>query len=285
MMSRVLKVSLKGYYSWQNIKISKRIKQDKKLEIIIKIIHKKYRGIYGSVRIKKELEELGIKVGLSKIIRLRKKMGLHCKQTKKYKHTTNSKHTKPVFKNLLEQDFKVKAPNKVWVSDITYIKTDEGWLYLAGTEDLYNRELIGYSLDKRMTKKLVIDALNMAISKRNPTKELIHHSDRGSQYCSNDFKKLLSKFGIIGSMSRKGNCYDNAVIESFWGTLKTELINHKKYKTREEAINDIKEYIEIFYNRIRKHSKLGYISPSKYLLNYYENNFLGNNSSCLLFAI
>lgn len=284
-MSKVLKVSAKGYYSWCKRKPTKRSQENKKIEIAIKAIHRKSRETYGPLRIKDELEEMGFKSGVSKIIRLRKEMGIKCKIKRKYKHTTNSKHNQPVFENILEQNFNVDKPNKIWVSDITYIDTAEGWLYLAGVEDLFNRELVGYSLSTRITKEIVINALNMGIIKRNPKQGLIHHSDRGSQYCSKEFRNQLSNFGIKGSMSRKGNCYDNAAIESFWKTLKTELINHKKYRTRSEAIRDIKEYIEIFYNKQRRHSKLGNVSPDKYLKNYYNNNFQENRSSCLKFAI
>lgn len=273
-MSRLLNVSMQGYYAWLMRKPSKRDRDNKRMELLIMAIHKKSKETYGPLRIQAELKELGYSVSIHRIIRLRKKAGIYCKQKKKFKATTNSKHDLPVYENLLKQDFDVYKPNTVWVSDITYVRTEEGWLYLAGVEDLYNREIVGYAIDSRMTKELVINALNMAIFKRKPGKDLIHHSDRGSQYCSNDFRKLLNDHDIKGSMSAKGNCYDNAVIESFWGKLKTERLNHRKFRTRKEAEIEIRNYIELWYNRQRRHSKLGNVSPAEYLRNYYKRRLV-----------
>ena len=176
----------------------------------------------------------------------------------------------PVAKNLLDQNFQSTAPNQVWVTDITYISTKEGWLYLAAHKDLFNGEVVGYALDTRMTKTLVMKSLFRAVSKKNPPAGLIHHSDRGSQYCSHDYQSMLDQFKMKSSMSRKGNCYDNAPIESFWGTLKNELINQYQYETREAAVQDITEYIEVFYNRQRKQKRLGYLSPAVFERKYYE---------------
>ena len=202
---------------------------------------------------------------------LRRKLGLRCKQKLKFKVTTDSKHNLPVAPNILKREFSVNAPGKVWVSDITYIPTDEGWLYLAGIKDLFNGELVGYAMNEKMTKSLVIQALFRATANKHPDKRLITHSDQGSQYCAHDYRNLLQQFGMIASMSRKGDCYDNAPMESFWGILKTELVHHRRFKTRQQAIQEITEYIEIFYNRQRKQERLGYLSPAQFTQRYYAN--------------
>ena len=189
---------------------------------------------------------------------------------RKLKATTNSKHTLPVVENLLDQNFTPSAPNQVWVTDITYIPTMEGWLYLVGVKDVFTCEIVGYAMSERMTQDLVGRALFRAVQQKRPADGLIHHSDRGSQYCAHDYQKLLKQFGMIPSMSRKGNCYDNAPMESFWGSLKNELVHHQRYATRNEAKASIQEYIEIFYNRQRRHSRLGYISPAAFEANYYK---------------
>ena len=186
-----------------------------------------------------------------------------------FKTTTDSKHTLPVADNLLDQQFDVSMPNTAWVSDITYVPTDEGWLYLAGHKDLFNGEIVGYAMGERITKSLVSQSLFRAVATKRPGKGLIHHSDRGSQYCAHDYRKLLEQFGMTASMSRKGNCYDNAPMESFWGILKQELVHHRRYRTRQEAIQDITEYIEIFYNRQRRQARLGYLSSVVYERYFY----------------
>lgn len=190
--------------------------------------------------------------------------GVQAKQKKKFKATTDSKHSMPVSPNLLRRDFHVLQQDRVWVGDITYIWTTEGWLYLAVVIDLYSRRVVGWSINKRMTKQLVIDAILMAIWRRKPAPGLIFHSDRGSQYCSNDFQRLLKTHGIKSSMSRKGDCWDNAVAESFFGTLKLELVFWEKYVTRAQAKGSIIEYIEMFYNSQRRHSYLGYLTPMEF---------------------
>lgn len=235
---------------------------------LIRAVHIKSLGTYGSVRISDELYDMGVKVGKYRISRLRKDMSIRCVQTKKYKATTDSAHDKPVFRNLLKQNFEAGKPNEIWTGDITYIKTGKKWLYMSALKDLFNGEIVGYSFGARMSQDLVHRSLQMALLARKPEKGLIHHTDRGSQYCSKDYIKLLKKAEIKGSMSRKGNCYDNAPIESFWGTLKTERVYPKKYRTREEAIEDITDYIEIFYNRERKVIRLGNKSPIIYRLEY-----------------
>lgn len=268
-LCRYLKVSGSGYYAWLTRKPSKRAREEARLEIEIRVAHKRTRQSCGPERLQKDLSENGIKAGICRIKRIRKKLGIRCKQKKKFKATTDSKHAYPVAENLLNQQFEATAPGKVWTTDITYILTDEGWLYLAGHKDLFTGELVGYAMADRMTKKLVMQSLFRAVAAKRPAKGLIHHSDRGSQYCSPKYRKLLEQFGMIASMSRKGNCYDNAPMESFWGTLKQELIHHRRYSTRQEAIQEITEYIEVFYNRQRRQARLGYLSPVVYEQKFY----------------
>lgn len=263
-------VSRSGYYKWLKRKPSKREREDAELEVRIKAAHRRSRETYGTMRIKQELSDEGIKAGRDHIRRLRKKIGLECKRKKKFKATTDSSHAMPISPNLLGQEFCVSGPDKTWVCDITYVSTDEGWLYVAGVKDLFTREVVGYAMSSRMTQELVCAALMKAVKARTPKAGLILHSDRGSQYCSINYRQMLKQFGMVQSMSRKGNCYDNAPIESFWGTLKVELIHHRRYETRAQAMREITEYIEIFYNRIRRHSRLGNISPAAFLQNYYQ---------------
>jgi len=269
LMCRMYDVSVSGYYAYASRPLSKRAQEDIRLEVEIKAAHKRTRRVCGAERLQKDLADNGVEIGVCRVKRLRKKLGICCKQTKKFKTTTDSKHTYPVADNLLDQKFDVTLPNSVWVSDITYIRTDEGWLYLAGHKDLFNGEIVGYAMGERITRTLVSQSLFRAVAARRPVKGLIHHSDRGSQYCSPKYRKLLKQFGMKASMSRKGNCYDNAPMESFWGTLKQELVHHRRYRTRQEAIQDITEYIEIFYNRQRRQARLGYLSPAAYERQYY----------------
>jgi transposase InsO family protein len=268
-MARFFKVSARGYYKWLKSSPSKRIKEEARLEIEIMAAHIRTRKTCGPERLQKDLMTHGIKAGILKIRKIRKKLGIRCKQVKKFKATTDSNHTLPVAANLLDQDFTVETPDEVWVSDITYVSTDEGWLYLAAHKDLFAGEIVGYALGSRITTDLVSRSLIRAVAAKKPPKGLIHHSDRGSQYCSTDYRKLLAQFGLTPSMSRRGNCYDNAPMESFWGTLKNELVHHHHYKTREEAIRAITEYIEVFYNRERRQKRLGYLSPAAYEKRYY----------------
>ena len=269
LLSRILRVSASGFYAWAKRPLSEWAKEEMRLEVAIKAAHRQTRQTYGAERLQCELAEEGIKVGICRIKRIKKKLGLCCKQKKKYKATTDSKHKLPVAENLLKQQFEVSKPNAVWVSDITYVSTDEGWLYLAGHKGLFTREIVGYAMGERLTRNLVNQSLLQAVTTRRPEKGLLHHSDRGSQYCSHDYQTLLSQFGIEASMSRSGNCFDNAPMESFWGIIKQELINHRHYRTRQEAIEDITEYIEVFYNRQRRQAKLGYLSPAAYAQKYY----------------
>ncbi|MDI6801838.1 MAG: IS3 family transposase, partial [Thermodesulfovibrionales bacterium] len=270
-LCRGLEVSVSGYYRWVNRKPSKRQQEDAILKIEIQAAHRRTRCTFGAERLQKEMAEQGVPAGIYRIRKLRKELGIKCKQTKKYKATTDSDHKLPVAENLLMQEFKTESPNEVWVSDITYISTDEGWLYLAGHKDIYTGEIVGYAMSERITRELVSRSLFKAVAAKRPSEGLIHHSDRGIQYCAHDYIKLLKQFGIKASMSRKGNCYDNAPMESFWGTLKQELVYHRNYSTRQEAIEDITEYIEIFYNRQRKQKRLDYLSPAVYEKKFYEN--------------
>lgn len=263
-MCQVLEVSRSGYYKWLKRKPSTIKKENEILKTKIAEIYWQSRGTYGSPRIYEHLRNEGIKCNKKRVERLMKVLGLKAIQKRKFKVTTDSNHNLPVKNNILNRKFDVNEKNKVWVSDITYIPTHEGWLYLAVVIDLYSRKVVGWSMNKRMKKELVINATRMAIKNRKPDKGLIFHSDRGSQYASHDFQKLLWQNGFKSSMSRKGNCWDNAVAESFFGTLKTELIHNISYQTRRQARQDIFEYIEIFYNRFRMHSTLDYKSPEEY---------------------
>jgi putative transposase len=263
-MCRFFKVSASGYYKWLISTPSKRAMEERRLELEIKAAHNRTRQTFGSERLQRDLAFRGVKIGICRIRRIRKKLGIRCKQIKKFKATTNSKHTFPVAENLLHQQFHATASNQVWVSDLTYIPTKEGWLYCAAHKDLFNGEILGYALGPRITMKLVKQSLLRAVAVKQPCKGLIHYSDRGSQYCSHEYQRLLNQFGMKASMSRKGNCYDNAPMESFWGIMKSELINHQHYQTRKEAIKEITEYIEVFYNRQRYQKRLGYLSPVLY---------------------
>ena len=234
------------------------------LGLKIKEIFEKSRQTYGIRRIKAALLNSGIKVGRDKIRDKMKEYGLVCKAAKRYKATTNSNHNLPVAPNLLNQEFTVAALNKVWVSDFTYLWTLEGWLYLAVVIDLYSRRVVGWSLSNRMTKELVIDAMKMALRQRKPSPGLIAHSDRGSQYCSHDYQKLLKNNRILCSMSKKGDCYDNACAETFFHSLKVEWIYGNTFRRREDCRQSVIEYVEVFYNRQRLHSYLGYTTPCQF---------------------
>lgn len=268
-MCRVLGVSESGCHAWHKRPLSPRAQENARLEVEIKAAHDRTRQTYGPERLQADLADNGIRVGVHRIKRIRKQLGLRCRQKRRFKATTDSRHNLPVAPNLLDRQFAVTAPNRAWVTDITYIPTDEGWLYLAGIKDLFNGELVGYALDARMTQQLVMQALFRAVAAKRPGKGLIHHSDRGSQYCSQGYQKLLRRFGMQVSMSRKGNCWDNAPMESCWGILKTEFVHHQRFATREQAKREITEYIEIFYNRIRKQARLGHLSPAAFSQRYY----------------
>ncbi len=269
MLCRLLNVSEAGYYAWRRRPPSPRSQENARLAIEIKLAHERTRQTYGPERLQAELADHGIHAGIDRIKRIRRGLGLRCRQKRKFRVTTDSRHHLPIAPNLLDRQFAVSAPNRVWVTDITYVATDEGWLYLAGVTDLFNGELVGYALDERMTQNLVMQALFRAVAARRPARGLVHHSDRGSQYCAHAYQRLLRQFGMQAS-SRKGNCWDNAPMESCWGSLKNELIYHRRFATRGDAKREITEYIEIFYNRIRKQARLGYLSPAAFMQLHYE---------------
>jgi putative transposase len=268
-MCGILGVSKSGYHKWLNRKPSKWAQEEGRLEMEIQAAHKRSRETYGPERLQHELKEQGVRVGIWRIRRIRKKLGIRCKQRRKFKATTDSKHALPVAENLLNQQFEATGPNEVWLSDITYIPTEEGWLYLAGHKDLFTGEIVGYAMGNRITKNLVSQSLFKAVAAKRPGPGVIHHSDRGSQYCAHEYRRLVDQFKMRASMSRKGDCYDNAPMESFWGILKNELVHHSRYKTREQAIREITEHIEVFYNRQRRQARLGYLSPAVYERQFY----------------
>lgn len=269
-MCRVFKVSKSGFYGYLNRGESKRQQVDRQLLPHIKTIFKESKETYGPLRIMASLRSLGILIGKSRIARLMKESNLKPKTQRRFKVTTNSDHKRPVAPNLLEQNFWAKEPDDIWTGDITYIHTDEGWLYLAVVLDICTRKIVGWSMDKRMKDDLVVNALKNAINRRQPSSGFIFHSDRGSQYCSKRFKKLIKGVGGRQSMSATGSCYDNAITESFFGTLKRELVHHYRYQTRREARGSIFSYIEGFYNVTRLHSSIGYKSPVEYENSLYR---------------
>lgn len=263
-MCNMMGVSQSAYYDWQKRPESARSRKDRLLGEKVKAIHKKSRENYGTRRIRQDLVEEGELISRARVGRLMKQQGLESKSRRKFKATTNSNHGRPVAQNLLNREFQVDQPDTVYAGDITYIPTDEGWLYLAVMIDLYSRAVVGWAMSERITAQLANDALMMAIWKRRPSKGLMVHSDRGSQYASDLYQKTIKDHDFICSMSRKGNCWDNAPSESFFHTLKTELTHHRRYQTRQEAKQDIFEYIEVFYNRQRRHSTIGYQTPLGY---------------------
>lgn len=264
-LCRAFDISRPGFYEWLSRQPSRRAVEDEQLKTKIRVAHTKTRESYGSLRLQAELRTDNVVIGRDRLARLRRELGVRCKQKRKFKATTYSAHGLPVADNLLAQNFKVSAPNQVWTSDITYIHTAEGWWYLAGIKDLFHGEIVGYAMSERMTVGLVRTALSNALRDKRPAAGLIVHSDRGSQYCAHAYRQQLADAGLRCSMSRKGNCYDNAPIESFWGSLKNELVHHRRYNCRAEAAASLREYIEIFYNRQRRQKRLDYLSPAAFV--------------------
>jgi putative transposase len=260
-MAHVFKVSRSGYYQFNKAKPSVRALEDKHLLAEIKAIHDKSRCTYGSPRIHAKLNLLGKKCSRKRVARLMKKEGIAAKMKRRFKVTTKANPKAKAAPNLLQQDFTADAPNQRWVADFTYVSTWEGWLYVAIILDLFSRKIVGLAMHERMTADLVLAALEQAVLHRQPDAGLIHHSDRGSQYTSDDFQALLTFYGLVASMSGTGNCFDNATAESFFHTLKTEHVYFERYETRAQAKLSIFEYVEVFYNRERSHSSLGYVSP------------------------
>ena len=263
-MCGALEVSPSGYYAWINRPECRRNREDMRLVLEIKAVHRENRGTYGSPRIHAELKDRQLRHGKKRVARLMRENSIRAKQKKKFKATTDSKHCHPVSPNLLQRNFEADMPDRKWLADITYIPTREGWLYLAAILDLHSKIIVGWSMARRMTKRLVLEALEMAVGRRHPGSGLVHHTDRGSQYACADYQRALRSHGMICSMSRKGDCWDNAPMESWFHTLKTELVNHRDYQTRSQAKADIFDYIEVFYNRSRRHSALGYMTPAQY---------------------
>jgi putative transposase len=264
LMCRILGVSRSGFYAWSARPESARAKENKRLVTEIKRVHQESRRTYGSPRVHAELQEEGFGVGRNRVARLMRENGLRAKGKRRFKKTTDSEHDRRIAPNHLGREFQAEAPNTVWAGDITYLWTSEGWVYLAVVVDLFSRKVVGWALADHMRTDLVLEALFDALSKRVPGGNLMYHSDRGTQYASDGYRAALDTHGIQCSMSRKGDCWDNAVVESFFGTLKTELDVADHWKTRARARYDVFEYIEVFYNQQRRHSYLGYVSPARY---------------------
>ena len=260
-MCRILDVSRSRYYAWRRRSQGFRQQENERLLEKIKEAHQMSRRTYGSPRITVELNANGTPCGKNRIARLMRLHGIFAKTKRRFRVTTHSNHNLPVAENLLNRRFETDKPNKVWLSDITYIRTQEGWLYLSTVLDLFNRQVIGWSMDDRLTQDLVLQALHQALGRRKADPGVIFHSDRGSQYAGHAFRSVLKQHQFSQSMSATGNCYDNAVMESFFHTLKTEVVYFERYRTRADARQSIFEYIEVFYDRIRRHSSLGYLSP------------------------
>lgn len=269
-MCRMLGVSRAGFYAWRNRQASEAELRREKLTNEIKEIHTKVKSRYGSPRIHAELVANGHECSVNFVAKLMREAGIAAKTKRKFRQTTDSNHSLPIAENVLDRQFDCDKPNTRWCADITYIWTSEGWLYLAVVLDLFSRQVVGWSMSEEMTSRLVVDALEMGLSHRSLKgcfsceRSLLVHTDRGSQYASEHYRRVLSGAGLDCSMSRRGNCWDNAAMESFFGSLKKELVHHEKYATRAEATASIFEYIEVFYNRMRRHSSLGYVSPAEY---------------------
>ena len=270
-MCEVLGVSPSGLKAWRTGGRRLQRLSDAQLLVLIRAIHAQFRGAYGSPRIHEELRSRGYRVGKARVERLMRAHGIRARHKRRWKATTDSRHALPVTQNLIAREFSPAAPNQCWGADITYIGTDEGWLYLAVVMDFFNREIVGWSLKERLTADLVTDALTMGWFRRRPAPGLIHHSDRGVQYASEAFQAKLAEYGMRCSMSGKGNCWDNAPTESFFNSLKNERVHGSRYRTRADAKADVFEYIEIFYNRVRRHSTLGQTSPEQFLNAWLAN--------------
>jgi transposase InsO family protein len=262
----VLEVARSGYYAWRKRPLGDRARRREELTDRIRAVHAvKHQDAYGAPRIQKELVAQGHPCNRKTVAKCMKQAGIQAKTVKKFRvSTTDSKHAHPVAENVVNRQFSPLEKHETWTADITYIPTAEGWLYLAAVEDLYSRKIVGWSMSDRIDSRLVVDALEMAVQRELPGEGLVAHSDRGVQYASEHYQALLRKHGLTCSMSRKGNCWDNAPMESFFATLKKELIHQEQYATREAARRSVFEYIEAFYNRVRRHSALGYVSPEQF---------------------
>ncbi|HBY94142.1 MAG TPA: IS3 family transposase [Chloroflexi bacterium] len=263
-MCALLAVSRSGYYGWRRRPESERDRQNRRRLVEIRTVQQTTRGVYGSPRVHAELRARGHRCGRHRVARLMQQEGLRARQRRAFKRTTTSSHRLPVAPNLLQRRFQASRPNETWVADITFIPTREGWLYLAGLVDVCSRMIVGWGLSDRLTRPLVMDALEMALGRRRPPRDLLHHSDRGSQYASQEYQALLHRHSIRASMSRTGDCWDNALMESAFGRLKSELVHLTDFATRAQARAEVFDYIEVFYNRQRRHSSLGYLSPAAF---------------------
>jgi len=264
LMCRVLNVSTSGYYAYLEREPSSRQREDERLKVHIGAIHVRSRGTYGRQRVGQQLLREDVEVGKQRVARLMREMGLQGLPRKRFRRTTDSNHVRPVAPNVLNRQFEAERPNQFWVTDITFIRTWEGWLYLAAILELFSRRVVGWAMHPHMRTELALEALHMALGRCLPDVGLVHHSDRGVQYAASSYQAALDENNIVCSMSRKGDCWDNAVSESFFGTLKTELINRRSWPTRREAKDAVVDYIEGFYNPHRLHSSLGYVSPIEF---------------------
>lgn len=264
-----LGVSPSGFYAWRERQPCATAVATAELGKAVEAIYRESKGRYGSPRILRELRAKGRCTSRKRVARIMQKQGLVARRRKRSRRTTDSNHAFPIAANLLERNFATQAPNQVWVTDLTYIWTREGWLYLSAILDLYSRSVVGWAMSERIDTRLCLKALEMAVAKRRPAAGLIHHSDRGSQYASHDYRNALEKYGMLCSMSRRGDCWDNAVAESFWGTLKNELADEMDFRSRSDARQVIFEYIESFYNLRRRHSSIAYRSPRDHELLYF----------------
>jgi transposase InsO family protein len=262
----VLEVSRSGFYAWRNRPRGARSKSNVQLTVEIRLAHKRSGGRYGSPRVHRELKARGHHVGKKRVERLMREDALQGRQKRRFRRTTDSNHAMPIAPNVLERNFKTSAPNKAWVTDVTYIATAEGWLYLAVLLDLFSRRVVGWAVSECNDRALALAALWRALSSRRPPPGLVHHSDRGSPYASEDYRAVLRQHGLVASMSRKGDCWDNAVAESFFATLRAELVDDERYDTRAIATASLADYIDGFYNTVRRHSSSDYLSPIEFEL-------------------
>lgn len=260
-MCETLNVSRSGYYGWQRREPSQRSREDERLKTSISRSHAASYRTYGRPRVHEDLKAEGERVSAKRVARIMRENQLFSKHVRKFRRTTDSDHAFPIAENVMDREFAADVANTKWVTDITYVPTAEGWTYLAVVLDLFSRRVVGWKMGATLERSLVLEALRMALSGRKPEKGLLHHSDRGSQYASNEYRELLSAHEMLASMSRRGNCWDNAVAESFFKTLKVERVHDRRYLTRDEAMSDIFQYIEVFYNRKRRHSVIGQLAP------------------------
>ncbi len=280
-MAETLGMSRSGYYAARKRPPSRREQENQALTAEIRVIHKQFRQVYGSPRMLSELRDRGFACSRNRVVRLMRESGIAAKTKRKFKVTTRSKHQFPVAPNLLEQNFTAERPNQVWTSDISYISTGEGWLYLAKVKDLFTKTVVGWSAGETLDRSLVIVAFQRAAQQRKLQPGLIFHSDRGVQYACGDFRELLARHGVTQSMSGKGNCYDNAPSESFFGTLKTEMVYFEHFRTRAEAKSALFDYIEVFYNRQRRHSAIGYLSPAEFERRWRANQVISGQPASM----